>query len=169
MPAILEHPEVLAVGLHIDPEKVTHHAAVEATAARKNHHGSVAIGQAAAVKAVKQCRDVRDITDLLAQCSRANLLLENSAHPLERNLTRLLTLVRFRGDTDDPIGIAKELFYAVARNDRWIGTMSLVGRGRDRAYIIRHGAIAAAKTLRISDTLVDGFDRETDRLRQCSV
>lgn len=67
MPAILERPEVLAVGLHIDPKKVAYRAAVQPTAARKNHHGSVAIGQAAAVKAVKQRRDVRDITDLLAK------------------------------------------------------------------------------------------------------
>src|SRR6516162_903164 len=100
MPAILKRPEVLAVSLHIDPKKVAHRAAVQATAARENHHGSVAIAQAAVVKAVKQRRDVRDITDLLAQRPRANLLLENGAHPLERGLTRLLAPVGFRGDAD---------------------------------------------------------------------
>src|SRR6516165_5981588 len=122
MPAILERPEVLAIGLHIDPKKVAHCAAVQATAACKNHHGSVAIGQAAVVKAVEQRRDVADITDLLAKRLWANLLLKDGAHPLERGLTGLLAPVGFRGDTDYPTGITEELLYASARNDRWIGT-----------------------------------------------
>jgi hypothetical protein len=122
MPAILERPEVLSVGLPIDPKKITHRAAVQATAARENDHGSVAIGQAAAVKAVKQHRDVRDIADLLTKRVGANLLLEDGAHPLECRRTVLLAPAGFWSDADYPTSIAEELLYAAARSDRWIGT-----------------------------------------------
>jgi hypothetical protein len=94
MATILERPKVLAVGLHIDPKKVTHRAAMQTAPARKNHHGSVALGQAAAVKAIEQRRHIRDITDLLAKRVWANLLLEDRAHPLECGLTGLLAPIR---------------------------------------------------------------------------
>jgi len=40
---------------------------------------------------------------------------------------------------------------------------------RNRAGIVRHGAVTPAKPFRISDALVDGLDRETGRGRQCGV
>jgi hypothetical protein len=122
VPAILERPEVLAVGLLIDPKKVAHRAAAQATAARENDHGSVPIGQAAVVEAVKQGCDVGDIADLPAKRVEADLLLEDGAHPLERGLPGLLAPVGLRSDTDHPTGIAEELLCAASRNDRRIGT-----------------------------------------------
>jgi hypothetical protein len=41
--------------------------------------------------------------------------------------------------------------------------------GRDRTRIVLNGAVAAAKTLLISDALVDGLDGETGRGRQRGV
>ena len=122
IPAIIERPEVLAVGLLIDPKKVTHRAAAQATAARENDHGSVPIRQAAVVEAVKQSCDVGDIADLPAKRVEADLLLKDGAHPLERGLTGLLAPVGLRGDADQTTGIAEELLCAASRNDRWIGT-----------------------------------------------
>jgi hypothetical protein len=122
LPAILERPEVLAVGVLIDPKKVAHHAAAQATAARENDHGSVTVGQSAAIEAVKQGRDVGDIADLLAKRIGADLLLENGTHPLERGLTGLLAFVGLRGDVDHPTGIAEKLLRAASRNDRRIST-----------------------------------------------
>jgi hypothetical protein len=110
------------VGLLIDPKKVAHRAAAQATAARENDHGSVPIGQAAVVEAVKQGCDVGDIADLPAKRVEADLLLEDGAHPLERGLPGLLAPVGLRSDTDHPTGIAEELLCAASRNDRRIGT-----------------------------------------------
>src|SRR5215471_11074002 len=122
MPAIRERPEVLAVGVLVDPKKVAHCAAGQAAVAREHDHGSVTVRQSATVEAVKQGGDVGDIADLPAKRIRADLLMEDGAHPLERGLPHQFAFVRLRGDVDHPTGIPKKLLRTAFRDDWWIST-----------------------------------------------
>ena len=122
MPAIFERPKVLSVGCLVDPKKAAHCAAAQPTMARENGHGSVTVGQAAVVEAIKQGRHIGDIANLPAKRIGADPLLKDGAHPLERGPTGLLARVRLRGDADHPTGVAEKLLCAASRDDRWIST-----------------------------------------------
>src|SRR5829696_351273 len=137
-------------------------------------------GQAPVIEAVEQGPEIGDIADLTAQRIRADVLLQDGAHPLERGLPGLFAPIGLRGDAGHPPGVAEELLRAPGGDDWWIGTgqqeeevdraPSLQRRqqvvrvfpdaaatGRDRARIVLHRAIAAAEALRVADTLVNGL------------
>ena len=66
----LKHLQVLVAGLMVYAKKGANRAAVQPTVVRQNHHGPVAVGQAALIKVVKKGRKVRNIADLAPQLLR---------------------------------------------------------------------------------------------------
>ncbi len=73
------------------------------------------------MEAVEQGPEIGDIADVAAQRIRADFLLQDGAHPLERGLPGLRRPIGFRGSADHPTGVAQELLRASSGDDRWIG------------------------------------------------
>ena len=117
-----EHLKVSSAGLRAYPEKVANRAAAQATVVRQDDHGSITVGQASLVKAIKQDREVRDIADLIPQRRWADLFLEDSSHPLERALPSLLSHVAARCAYSHPSYVADNLLSALDRYKRRVGT-----------------------------------------------
>ena len=86
----------------------------------ENGHGPVAVGKASVVEAVEQGVEVGNIADITAQCVWTDVLLQDSAHPLECSLPRLFALIGLRGDAHHPTGTAEKPLRALGRYDWWV-------------------------------------------------
>ena len=87
-PSIFERPKALAVRLLVDAKEAANESTTYSTAGSEDDYGSVPVSEAPIIEALKQSFEVRNVTNLAAQCIEANVFLEDDAHPFKRGLLR---------------------------------------------------------------------------------